>query len=161
MDYLWSPWRYRYLKDGPEPDSCVFCDIGASDDDDRNLIVFRGQTNFVVLNRYPYTSGHAMVIPFAHYGSLEGAPVETLEENMRLVQRLEGAIRRAYRAEGINVGINVGRAAGAGIAGHIHTHVLPRWVADSGFITVTAETRTLPEALPDTLAKLRAEFEGS
>ena len=161
MEFLWSPWRYRYIKEGPGSDCCVFCNIAASDDDDSNLVVFRGVTNFVVLNRYPYTSGHAMVIPAAHYGTLEETPVKTLEENMRLVQRLERAIRRAYSAEGINIGINVGRAAGAGVAGHIHTHVLPRWVADSNFMTVTAETRILPEELSDTLAKLRAEFEAA
>ena len=161
MDFLWSPWRYRYLKEGPQGEGCVFCRIAALDDDDTNLVVYRGESNFVVLNRYPYTSGHAMVIPYEHYGTLEETPVATLEENMRLTQRLEAAVRRAYRADGVNIGINVGKAAGAGVAGHIHTHVLPRWIADSNFIAVIGETRVLPEELSDTLTKLRAAFEAS
>ena len=161
MDFLWSPWRYRYLKEDPQGEGCVFCNIARSDDDEANLVVHRGKENFVVLNRYPYTSGHAMVIPLAHFGTLEETPVATLEENMRLTQRLEAAVRRTYRADGVNIGINVGKAAGAGVAGHIHTHVLPRWIADSNFIAVIGETRVLPEALSDTLAKLRTALEAT
>lgn len=158
MDYLWSPWRYQYIKDGGAKQDCVFCSIAESADDDGNLVVFRAERNYVVLNRYPYTSGHAMVIPYQHWATLEAAPAETLEEMMRLTQRLEGALRRQYRCQGVNVGMNVGEAAGAGVAGHIHMHALPRWTADSNFMTVIGETRVLPEELEQTLAKLREEF---
>jgi ATP adenylyltransferase len=158
MDYLWSPWRYQYIKSGGVKDGCVFCLIAGSSDDDTNLVVFRGESNYVVLNRYPYTSGHAMVIPYEHHATLEGAPTQTLEEMMRLTQQLEGALRRLYRCEGINIGMNVGQAAGAGVAGHLHMHALPRWVADANFMTVIGETRVVPEELEQTLAKLRGEF---
>ncbi len=158
MDYLWSPWRYQYIKSGAAEDGCVFCGIAESSEDDSNLVVYRGERNYVVLNRYPYTSGHAMVIPYEHHATLEGAPTATLEEMMRLTQRLEGALRRQYRCEGVNIGMNVGQAAGAGVAGHIHMHVLPRWVADANFMTVIGETRVVPEELDQTLAKLRSEF---
>lgn len=158
MDYLWSPWRYQYIKSAGTEDGCVFCGIAESSEDDSNLVVYRGERNYVVLNRYPYTSGHAMVIPYEHDATLEGAPTATLEEMMRLTQRLEGALRRQYRCEGVNMGMNVGQAAGAGVAGHIHMHVLPRWVADANFMTVIGETRVVPEELDQTLAKLRSEF---
>lgn len=158
MDYLWSPWRYQYIKSAGTEDGCVFCGIAGSSEDDSNLVVYRGERNYVVLNRYPYTSGHAMVIPYEHDATLEGAPTATLEEMMRLTQRLEGALRRQYRCEGVNMGMNVGQAAGAGVAGHIHMHVLPRWVADANFMTVIGETRVVPEELDQTLAKLRSEF---
>ena len=158
MDYLWSPWRYQYIKSGKASDGCVFCAIAASAEDDQNLVVYRGEKNYVVLNRFPYTSGHAMVIPYEHLATLESAPAETLTEMMLLTQRLEGALRRQYRCHGVNVGMNVGEAAGAGVAAHIHMHALPRWIADSNFMTVVGETRVLPEELGITLAKLRGEF---
>lgn len=160
MDTLWSPWRYRYIKEGGAPDGCVFCRIGSAsvEQDEENLVVLRGEYNFIVLNRYPYTSGHAMVIPYEHWGSLAEASVEALEEMMRLTQRLEVALRNQYRPEGVNIGMNVGKAAGAGVAGHIHMHALPRWVADSNFITTIGETRVLPEELEQTWRKLRAEL---
>ena len=158
MDYLWSPWRYRYITEGTGSRGCVFCDIAASSEDELNYVVHRDTSNFVVLNRYPYTSGHAMVVPYGHLATLEEAPAEAAEEMMRLTQRVEGALRRLYGAGGVNIGMNVGEAAGAGVAGHIHMHVLPRWVADSNFITVVGETRVLPEDLAETWRRLRAEL---
>lgn len=156
MDHLWSPWRYSYLKAAPA-EGCVFCSIAAAgpEEDSETLVVHRGRFNFVVLNRYPYTSGHAMVIPYAHHSTLEEAPEETAVELMLLTRRLETALRSLYRAEGVNVGMNIGKAAGAGVAGHIHMHALPRWVADSNFITVIGETRILPEELDVTWQRLR------
>ena len=120
MDQLWSPWRYSYIKAEPT-DGCVFCAIAAAapEQDSQTLVAWRGERNFIVLNRYPYTSGHAMVIPYAHHATLEEAPPETVQELMLLTRRLEAASRRLYRAEGGNIGMNVGRAAGAGAAGHI------------------------------------------
>ncbi len=158
MDYLWSPWRYQYIKSGGAQRDCIFCEIAGSSDDDGHLVVHRAEKNYVVLNRFPYTSGHAMVIPYAHYATLEEAPAETLAELMSLTQQLEGALRRQYGCDGVNIGMNIGKAAGAGVAGHIHMHALPRWIADSNFVTVVGETRVVPEELMDTLEKLRGEF---
>jgi ATP adenylyltransferase len=156
MDHIFSPWRYQYLKSAAEPaEGCVFCAIAASDDDENDHVVFRGERNYVVLNRYPYTNGHSMVIPYAHVARLEDAPVATLEEMMRLTQRLEGCLQTLYRPDGVNIGMNVGRAAGAGVAGHIHMHALPRWFADANFMTVVAETRILPEDLAITWRRMR------
>ena len=158
MDYLWSPWRYQYLNEGTTSEGCVFCDIGASSDDQAHYVVYRGANNLVVLNRYPYTTGHVLVVHFEHVATLGEAPAETAEEMIRLTQKVEGALRWLYRAGGINIGMNVGEAAGAGVAGHIHMHVLPRWVADSNFVTVVGETRVLPEELSETWHRLRGEL---
>jgi ATP adenylyltransferase len=155
MDYIWSPWRYDFMKGSDRATECVFCRIAAATDDEATLVVHRGERNFVVLNRYPYTSGHAMVIPYQHAANLQEAPVDTLEEMMRLTRATEAAIRDLYRPDGVNIGMNIGKAAGAGVAGHIHMHILPRWVADSNFITVVGETRVLPEELAVTWRRLR------
>ncbi len=160
MDYLWSPWRYQYVTSGAqEPESgepCLFCRVAAQSDDRGNLIVLRGERNFILLNRYPYSSGHLMIAPYEHVATLEQARVETLEELIRLAQRAEAALRRVYNAAGFNLGFNIGQCAGAGIAGHIHMHVLPRWPGDTSFITTTGETRVLPEDLESTWAKVSA-----
>jgi ATP adenylyltransferase len=155
MDYIWSPWRYDFIKGSDRVSECVFCRIAAAADDEAALVVRRGERNYVVLNRYPYTSGHAMVIPYQHVASLEETPVDTLEEMIRLTRDTEAAIRQIYEPDGVNIGMNIGKAAGAGVAGHIHMHILPRWVADSNFITVVGETRVLPEELPVTWRRLR------
>ena len=160
MDHLWSPWRYQYLKQGAgDEGGCVFCRIFESEEDEANYVVHRALENFVVLNRYPYTNGHAMVVPNQHVATLEEAPRSALDEMMGLTQRLEACLRKLYHAEGINIGMNIGQAAGAGVTGHIHMHALPRWSADSNFITVVGETRVLPEELSVTWQRLRAEFE--
>ena len=158
MDYLWTPWRYRYVTEAASEPGCVFCRIVESTNDEANLVVYRGEQNFVVLNRYPYTSGHAMVLPFQHSATLEALDEDTAGEMMRLTQRLETAIRKLYRPEGVNIGMNIGKAAGAGVADHIHMHVLPRWTADSNFAAVIGETRVLPEELSVTWKRLRGEF---
>ena len=168
MDYLWTPWRYRYVSAagndsaGESRESCVFCGILASPSSDRdNLIVHRAKHNVVILNRYPYTSGHMMVVPFDHVASLAEVSALAAEEMMRLTCRLERALRSLYAPDGINIGMNIGRAAGAGVAGHVHMHALPRWIADSNFATVIGETRVLPEALSVTWERARAEFQGA
>ncbi len=161
MDYLWTPWRYQYLKQGSQPDGCVFCRIAGSDEDETNLVVLRGEHNFVVLNRYPYTSGHILVVPYDHLATIEQAGEPIMEEMIRLTRRLEAALRRLYRPEGLNIGMNIGMAAGAGVAGHIHMHVLPRWTADANFATVIGETRVIPEELHETRRRLCAELTAS
>jgi ATP adenylyltransferase len=139
--------------------SCIFCKIVTSPtDDEKNLVLHRGTNNFVILNLYPYISGHLMVAPYAHLGELDAAPKETTDEMMDLVKRCQTALRRAYSPEGFNVGMNLGRVAGAGIADHIHLHIMPRWSGDTNFMTSVAETRVLSEDLPTTFNKLRDKF---
>jgi ATP adenylyltransferase len=157
MDYLWSPWRYQYMAQvtqGKQPD-CFFCDAIQSNRDEETLIVYRGKQAFVILNRYPYTSGHVMIVPYAHVAALNLCEPGTLPEIMELAQRVENAFQREYKPDGMNLGMNLGRAAGAGVVGHIHLHALPRWIGDSNFMTVTAETRVHPEELATTYTKLR------
>jgi ATP adenylyltransferase len=156
MDYLWTPWRYRYIASVKKSDLCVFCEAVASNDDRDTLILLRGDKNFVILNRYPYTSGHVMVVPYAHVADLAAADAEALAEMMRLAQRLQTALQKTYRPEGFNIGMNLGRAAGAGILGHLHLHVLPRWAGDANFMTVVGETRIEPEELGTTYDRLLA-----
>jgi len=160
MDYLWTPWRYRYIADAKKDSGCIFCEAVAANDDAKTLIVFRGDTCFVILNRYPYTSGHVMVVPFAHVADLAAADPQTLAEMMRVAQRVELALQQGYHPDGFNLGMNLGRAAGAGVTGHLHMHVLPRWAGDANFMTVVGETRVEPEDLNTTYEKLRKALNG-
>jgi ATP adenylyltransferase len=156
MDYLWTPWRYQYITASGDPGECVFCVAGRAGDDRAHLVVYRGAHNFVILNRFPYTSGHVMVVPYAHVADLEGLPDETLAELTRLARDAAGNLRKVYRPEGLNLGMNLGKCAGAGIAGHLHMHILPRWTGDTNFMTVVSETRVLPEDLETTWERLKA-----
>jgi ATP adenylyltransferase len=160
MDYLWTPWRYQYLTTAPKQDSCIFCTAGAEGDDFRHLVVHRAAHNFVILNRFPYTSGHLMIVPYRHAATLGEIPEEALAEMMSLARTSEAHLRRLYRPDGLNVGINIGSSAGAGIAGHLHMHALPRWTGDANFMTVVGETRVLPETLETTWERLAAAFGG-
>ena len=155
MDYLWTPWRYSYIASGVKDDECIFCAAAEAHDDAQFLIVLRGKKNFVILNRYPYTSGHVMVVPYAHRATLADSEPETLSEMMALAQRMERALENLYHPNGYNVGINIGKAAGAGIAGHLHLHVLPRWIGDTNFMTTVGETRVQPEELATTYRRMR------
>ena len=154
MDYLWTPWRYRYIADAAKDEGCVFCAALAVKNDSDSLIVVRGRENFVILNRYPYTSGHVMIVPYIHSADLPATRADTLAEMMVLAQRVQVALEKTYHPQGYNLGMNLGRAAGAGVTGHLHLHVLPRWSGDSNFMTVVAETRVEPEELSTTYEKL-------
>lgn len=156
MDYLWTPWRYRYIADASKDEGCIFCEALALGDDARSLIILRAERNFVILNRYPYTSGHVMIVPYAHVAELAAADADALAEMMRLAQRVQRALERTYHPHGYNLGMNLGRAAGAGVTGHLHLHVLPRWPGDANFMTVVGETRVEPEELATTRERLRA-----
>jgi ATP adenylyltransferase len=150
MDYIWSPWRYAYITGASgkaESGGCIFCEKLKETDDKKSLIVYRGKHCFIILNAFPYTSGHVMIVPNAHVDELQKLDATAASEMMALTQRMESVLRDLYRPDGINVGMNIGAAAGAGIAGHIHMHVLPRWIADANFMSVIGETRVLPEAL--------------
>jgi ATP adenylyltransferase len=158
MDRLWSPWRYQYVSRATAADECIFCGIPAESNDSGNFVLYRGRGNFALLNLYPYTSGHLMVAPYAHVPRLGDLDAETLCEMILLVQRAERALAAVYRPEGLNVGMNLGECAGAGIAGHVHMHVLPRWRGDTNFMTAIGETRVMPESLESTYGKLLAAF---
>jgi ATP adenylyltransferase len=161
MDYLWTPWRYAYITGTKEDRECVFCDSHTQGDDRKTWIVHRGTHCYICLNAFPYTSGHVMVIPYEHLDELQKLPRDAAREMMDLSQRTETVLRNLYHPEGINLGMNIGAAAGAGVAGHIHMHVLPRWVADANFMTVVGETRILPESLEITWERMRKAFAGT
>jgi ATP adenylyltransferase len=156
MDRLWSPWRYRYVASaGGGDDRCVFCDKARGGDDRADLVLHRATSNYALLNLFPYTNGHLMIAPYRHVASLEEADEETVAEMMLLARRATALLRSSYGAPGANVGINIGACAGAGVAGHLHLHVLPRWPGDANFMTTVGETRVMPEELGDTWERLR------
>ncbi|HTR27539.1 MAG TPA: HIT domain-containing protein [Terriglobales bacterium] len=154
MDYLWTPWRYAYVSGAGSATACIFCELPKKTDEEAR-IVHRGTHCYIILNTYPYTNGHVMVVPYAHLDELRMLPTEAANEMMALTQRMEGVLRSLYHPDGLNLGMNIGKAAGAGVAGHIHMHVLPRWVADANFASVVGETRVLPEALEVTWSRIR------
>ena len=158
MEHLWSPWRLAYITGGASTGGCVFC-AALADPQAESLIVFRGTTCFVILNLFPYNNGHLMVIPNRHIATLASATPEERGELIELTARAEVALTEAYQPHGLNLGINLGKPAGAGILDHVHMHVVPRWNGDTNFMTVVGRTRVLPEELPDTAAKLRPIFE--
>lgn len=158
MKHIWAPWRMTYLKDGIQETGCLFCNRLEQEDGFENLILFRGQHSFVMLNLYPYTNGHMMIVPFEHRASLEGLQTGTLSELMLLVSKSLEILRMAYEAKSFNVGLNIGEAAGAGVADHVHIHVLPRWEGDTNFMATTAETRVIPESLETTFTKLQKNW---
>lgn len=182
MDYLWTPWRYSYistvdtqarpgvpaaLADWPGDHQCVFCNLIAAVDwaiahgmnrdeaEQAGNIVWRGTHCFLCLNAFPYTNGHLLAMPYAHLDRLAKMPTATAHELMDLAQRTERALDRVYHADGFNFGFNIGRAAGAGVAGHLHMHAMPRWVGDTNFMTTIAESRVVPEELAVTRQKIR------
>jgi ATP adenylyltransferase len=158
MNTLWTPWRMPYLSGEDErPDGCIFC-RKLSCSDDQEHILYRGKSCYVTLNRYPYSNGHLMVIPNVHVPSIEDLDEPTLSEMMQIVNLSLAALREAYAPHGFNVGVNLGQAAGAGIAEHVHIHVVPRWTADTNFMPVVGSTRVIPELLDDTYSRLRPIF---
>ncbi|HEX4286109.1 MAG TPA: HIT domain-containing protein [Terracidiphilus sp.] len=186
MDQLWTPWRFAYvttsdgaprpgipskLKDWPGDTGCVFCNlVGAVDHaiahgmppdeaEEAAGLVVRGKHCYICLNAYPYTSGHVMVVPYAHLDRLAGMTVEGSHEMMDLARQTERVLEGLYRPHGLNFGMNLGKAAGAGVAGHLHLHALPRWLGDTNFMTTVAETRVLPEDLSTTWKRMREAYE--
>ena len=157
MDRLWAPWRLSYVTAAQVPATdCIFCDPSAGREID--LVVFRGERSYVILNLYPYNNGHLMVVPDRHLSALEALTPDEQTELMRLTRLSEMALNEAYKPQGINVGINLGKAAGAGIENHLHIHLVPRWSGDTNFMTAIGETRVLPEDLTATAARLRPIF---
>ncbi len=159
MKYLWSPWRMTYIQKHKEEEGCVFCEAQIMPDGPDNLILYRGQQTFVILNRFPYTSGHIMVVPYQHDSSLEGLSSETRAELIELATQFMSVLCKEYQAQGFNMGINIGEVAGAGITEHVHLHVVPRWTGDTNFMSSLGETRVLPERLADTYHRLKKVWE--
>jgi ATP adenylyltransferase len=160
MDYLWTPWRYQYVSTAHQPSGCIFCELPKLGDDVKARIVQRGEFCYIVLNAFPYTPGHVMIVPFEHLDELQKLPAATAQEMMALAQVMERVLRQLYVPDGINLGMNIGKAAGAGVAGHVHMHELPRWIADANFVSVVGETRILPETLDVTYKRIQGALEG-
>ncbi len=160
MERLWSPWHIKYIL-GEKTKICVFCEAFAVDisKDQEYLILHRGTYNAVIMNLYPYNNGHLMVIPYDHRETFEGLSAEALTETMLLMNKCVAALRLALNAEGFNVGVNMGKVAGAGIDEHVHMHVLPRWSGDTNFITTLGRTRCIPQSLQESYEKLKAAWE--
>lgn len=158
MDHLWSPWRMKYIQKHERVPGCIFCTAIDLPDSPDNLILARGELAFVILNRYPYTSGHLMVVPYQHESTFELLEPPVRAEIMELITRAMGVLRVLYNPEGFNVGANIGAVAGAGVAEHVHFHIVPRWGGDSNFMTTLAQTRVLPEALEDTYLRLQERW---
>jgi ATP adenylyltransferase len=159
MNYLWSPWRMEYIQEPNKEEGCIFCKRPVQTDGPGNLIVARGSRAYVIMNRYPYTSGHLMIVPFEHQPSLELLDPQTRAEMMELATTAIQVLQNEYQPEGFNLGMNIGEAAGAGIAEHVHLHVVPRWAGDTNFMSSLSGTRVLPETLEDTHRRVRRRWE--
>ena len=160
MDYLWSPWRMEYIQSPKTNEGCIFCNGLQQVDGPENLIVFRGTKAFVMLNRYPYTSGHLMVVPYEHKPSLELLETSSRLDIMDLAAKALQVLEELYSPQGFNLGMNIGGAAGAGVLDHVHLHIVPRWAGDTNFMSAIAQTRVLPELLEETFRKVQAAWEG-
>jgi ATP adenylyltransferase len=157
MDILWTPWRIEYILSAKQP-GCVLCEKVHADPakDPENLLLYRGQHCFIIMNLYPYNTGHLMVVPYLHTSDLVGLEPETMTELADLTRRSVALLKATLKPDGFNLGMNLGRVAGAGIDDHLHQHIVPRWGGDTNFMPVLADTHTMPELLPDTFAKLKA-----
>lgn len=152
---LWTPWRMEYILDNSKPGGCIFCDKPGEEKDRENLILFRGEESFVIMNKYPYNNGHLMITPYAHERDVTRLEGEVMKEMMREMQRSISILKKVMNPDGFNVGMNMGKAAGAGIDDHLHLHIVPRWDGDTNFMPVLANARVMPEYLDETYMRLR------
>jgi ATP adenylyltransferase len=157
MEILWAPWRMAYIT-GPREGGCILCEKAATTDDRASLVLARGRWTYVLMNLYPYNTGHLLIAPYRHLSRLADCSPDELLDLMRWTQRSEILLREELRADGFNIGVNLGKVAGAGMADHLHLHVVPRWNGDTNFMPVTAETKVMPEQLADTYARLLPRF---
>jgi ATP adenylyltransferase len=157
MKHIWAPWRVAYIQ-AKKTGGCILCDKPKEDRDESNFILYRGKYNFIIMNSFPYNPGHLMVAPYRHVATPEDLSPEELHEHTDLVCRCLGVLRQAYEPAGFNTGMNLGKVAGAGIEGHIHSHIVPRWQGDTNFMPVIGEARVIPQALADTYQKLKGLF---
>ncbi len=159
MKYLWSPWRMAYIQNHKRDLTCVFCREMARPDGPENLIVYRGKYNFVILNRYPYNSGHLMIVPYEHCPDLDALVAEARTEMIEMATQAVRVLQAVYHPHGFNLGVNIGEPAGAGIVDHVHMHVLPRWSGDTNFMSTLGMTRVLPESLEETYQRIKEGWE--
>jgi ATP adenylyltransferase len=157
MEYLWAPWRIEYIQKAPES-GCILCQKPGENEDEANLILYRGQHNFVILNAFPYNPGHLMVVPYRHIANLQDLRDEEAGEHFDIIKKSLELLKEVMGPAGFNIGLNLGRVAGAGIAEHIHTHIVPRWGGDTNFMPVLSDTKVMPEALTATYRRLRAKL---
>lgn len=157
MEHIWAPWRIEYILSDKD-DGCILCDKPRESDDAGNYILYRGKDNFIMLNRYPYNPGHLLVSPYRHVGHLDEMAEEERNEHFALVSRVVSVLRETLKPAGFNIGANIGNIAGAGIDGHFHSHIVPRWQGDSNYMTVLADVRVIPQALADTYRSLEGKF---
>jgi len=157
MKALWAPWRMDYIL-SDKTGGCLFCELPKQDRDRENLILYRSSHNFVIMNRYPYNNGHIMVVPYLHVPSLDSLTDEAMLDFMKVTQHAVSSVKRAFMPEGFNIGINIGKIAGAGMEEHLHLHMVPRWAGDTSFMTVFDEVRVIPEHVMSTYDKLFAAF---
>ncbi len=157
MKQLWTPWRITYIL-GPKPDTCVFCIPQHTKEDAERLVLYRGEHAFIIMNKFPYSSGHLMVCPYRHVMQMTDLTREETHEMMDLMQTTSGILKQHFHCEGLNIGLNQGQAAGAGIREHLHFHLVPRWNGDSSFMAVMDEVRTIPQYLEETYRALKPYF---
>lgn len=157
MEHIWAPWRMEYIQ-MEKREGCVLCEIPKEDNDVANHVLYRGENNFIVLNSYPYNPGHLMIVPYHHVASLEGLTDEELHEHIDTVSRSISVLREVFNPAGFNLGMNLGKVAGAGIDEHVHTHIVPRWQGDTNCMPVISGTRVIPQALAETYQKLEGKF---
>ena len=159
MERLWAPWRMKYILGSKKHAACILCEEMGKNEDRKNYILFRGQHTFVIMNLYPYNNGHLLIVPYTHESEIDKLPAEELADLMKTTQASVNILKQALRPEGLNIGINIGKPAGAGIPDHLHVQIVPRWTGDSSYITVFNETRVMPELLDGTYERLRPYFE--
>ena len=157
MEQLWAPWRIKYIQMG-KTKGCILCDEPKENDDVSNYILYRGEKNFVIMNSYPYNAGHLMVAPYRHVANLEDLTAEERNEHFEIVSRSVSVLKQVFQPEAFNIGMNLGRVAGAGLDEHIHTHIVPRWGGDTNFMPILTDTKVLNEALAETYARLQGKF---
>ncbi len=158
MEYLWTPWRFSYVTGLDRREGCVFCLLIKEEFDEKNLIIHRARHNFVIMNLFPYSNGHVMILPYEHLANLTDLNETTTTEMMELCKRVQKVLEEEYKPNGFNVGFNLGKCAGAGIAEHIHLHIVPRWIGDANFVSVIGETRMMPEDLQSSYQKIAKHF---
>ena len=157
MKQIWAPWRMEYIQ-MQKAEGCFLCEKPGQDNDAANHILYRGEKNFIIMNTYPYNPGHLMIVPYRHVASLEELTEEELHEHIDIISRSFRVLRQAFSPGGFNLGINIGKVAGAGIEDHVHTHIVPRWLGDTNYMPVIADVRVVPEALAETYQKLKGKF---
>lgn len=158
MKVLWAPWRMDYILSDKKSEGCIFCELPKQDRDRDNLILYRSSHTFVIMNRYPYNNGHIMVVPYVHIATLDGMDEGTMLDFMKVTKHATRSIQNAFMPEGFNIGINIGKIAGAGMEAHLHLHIVPRWAGDTSFMTVFDEIRIVPDHVLSTYDKLHAAF---